>query len=71
MQGLNYRAVNLSFAEYQSLGRGNDLGSVVADPLFLAKDPVESRDFRVAENSPAVARGFVPFDLRGMVGPSW
>ena len=44
-----------------------DPGSIVADPLFV--DP-QNRDFRLLNNSPALALGFVPFDysMAGVFG---
>ena len=45
--------------------RGLDAGSRVGDPKF--RDP-EHGDFRLAPDSPALALGFVPFDLED-VGP--
>jgi hypothetical protein len=44
---------------------GQDTNSVMADPLFA--DP-EHGDFTLSPNSPAIAAGFVPFDL-SCVGP--
>jgi hypothetical protein len=38
---------------------GQDLHSIVADPLFVAP---EKDDFRLKENSPALKLGFKPFD---------
>ena len=40
-------------------GRGYYNNAILADPLF--KD-VENRDFTLAENSPALETGFVPFE---------
>ena len=42
-----------------------EVGSVIADPKFA---DVENHDFTLAEDSPAIAMGFVPFDLSD-VGP--
>ena len=77
--GLNFQAVNASFAEWQKQGnrltsrrKGEDTRSIIADPQFVSADPAGENDFRVAADSPAVKElGFVPFDLRGMVGPNW
>ncbi|MBT3376814.1 MAG: right-handed parallel beta-helix repeat-containing protein [Lentisphaerae bacterium] len=44
---------------------GHDPNSVVADPKFA---DLENRDFTLAEDSPALALGFVPIDLSD-VGP--
>jgi len=46
-----------TFEEWQALGR--DVDGIVADPLFV---DAANRDFRLRENSPALAIGFVPFD---------
>ncbi|HUS80278.1 MAG TPA: right-handed parallel beta-helix repeat-containing protein, partial [Armatimonadota bacterium] len=48
----------LSLEEWQALGR--DAGSVLRDPRFM--DP-EARDFRLREDSPALAMGFAPIEL--------
>lgn len=47
-----------SFSEWQK--GGQDSGSIVADPKF--KD-VDSRDFTLLPDSPAISLGFVPIDL--------
>ena len=41
-------------------GRGHDLHSAIADPLFVAP---EKYDFRLPPNSPALKLGFKPIDL--------
>lgn len=59
----------LDFAAWQA--KGNDAGSVVADPLFV--NPAAG-DFRLQPNSPALALGFQPIDLgkTGLYGdPAW
>ena len=48
----------MRFDEWMAAGR--DTGSVLADPLFV--DPAR-RDFRLRERSPAIAKGFQPFDF--------
>ena len=40
--------------------RGHDRNSLITDPLFVAP---EKFDFRLRQNSPALARGFHPIDL--------
>lgn len=47
-----------SYDEYRKLGI--DMDSVCADPLFADMDAF---DFRIAEDSPAIALGFVPIDI--------
>lgn len=57
------------FAAWQ--GEGNDEGSIVADPGFVAP---EDGDFRLKPDSPALALGFKPIDLSqtGLYGdPEW
>jgi len=59
----------LGFAAWQA--KGNDAGSVVADPLFV--DPAAG-NFRLKPNSPALALGFQDIDLgkTGLYGdPAW
>ena len=67
-QGLQFEAVNASFAQWQAAGQ--DLQGTIADPAFVVPRAWEVGDFRVSASSPAVARGFELLDLRG-VGPSW
>ena len=43
------------------VGRGYYNNAVFADPIF--KD-AENRDFTLAENSPALEAGFVPFEYK-------
>lgn len=52
-------AKDYSMEEIQAMGMEHHSG--VADPLF--RDP-ENGDFTLAENSPAFALGFKPFDIR-------
>lgn len=67
---LNFRWVNASFAQWRASGQ--DGGSIVADPKFVAgPDPVGARDFRLRPDSPALALGFQQTDLRTGVGPDW
>jgi len=59
----------MSLAEWQA--KGHDLGSIVADPLFVSP---ETGDFRLQPNSPASKIGFKPIDLShtGLYGePEW
>ncbi|MCK5804177.1 MAG: right-handed parallel beta-helix repeat-containing protein, partial [Lentisphaeria bacterium] len=49
---------DMDFATWQT--KGKDVGSIVADPLFM--DP-EAGDFRLKPNSPALKLGFKPIDL--------
>jgi hypothetical protein len=46
-----------TFAQWQAEGR--DVGSLIADPLFVAP---EKGDFRLKPNSPTTKIGFKPFD---------
>ena len=48
----------MTLAEWQA--KGNDIGSLVADPLFVAP---EKGDFTLRPESPAIKMGFVPIDL--------
>ncbi len=69
---------NLSFRQWQK--RGQDIHSVIADPLFVESKLVESkladsklpdsaaRDFSLQPESPALKIGFQPIDL-SQVGP--
>ena len=52
-----------TWAEWQ--GRGKDVHSRYADPLFIAP---EGGDFRLKPESPAFALGFQPFDV-SQAGP--
>ncbi len=49
---------NLTLAQWQAK-RGQDKGSILADPRFVAPD---KDDFRLRPDSPALALGFKPFD---------
>ncbi len=51
------RFAGMSWASWQ--GRGQDAGSIIADPLFVAP---ESGDFHLKPESPAFQIGFEPFD---------
>ena len=63
------RFLDKPLAEWQAAG--HELGSIVADPLFV--DPA-TRDYRLRPESPAIALGFKPYDWSqaGVVGdPAW
>ena len=49
---------DFTFPKWQQ--RGQDQHSIVADPRFVAP---EKNDFRLKDNSPALAVGFKPFDV--------
>jgi hypothetical protein len=55
----------MNHEEDEWLGTGNDLNSLVGDPMCA--DP-RSGDFTLADDSPALALGFIPFDTSD-VGP--
>ncbi len=61
--GVPIRFGQWSFEEWQA--RGQDIHSLIADPLFLAP---EEGDFRLKRNSPAFKLGFQPIDV-SRVGP--
>ncbi|MCC6858257.1 MAG: right-handed parallel beta-helix repeat-containing protein [Bryobacterales bacterium] len=63
VRGGEMRMAGKSFREWQQGGR--DLGSVVADPLFVNAG---NYDFRLRPESPALKMGFKPIDL-SRVGP--
>jgi hypothetical protein len=59
----------MTFDQWQQ--KGNDQGSIVADPLFT---DVANGDFRLKDGSPALKIGFKPFDYSkaGVYGdPKW
>ena len=58
----------LSLANWQKTGQ--DLGSVIADPLF---ENATAHDFRLKANSPALRLGFKPIDVSpmGVEGTAW
>ena len=49
---------NMTLADWQTK-RGQDKGSIIADPRFVAPD---KDDFRLRPDSPALKLGFKPFD---------
>ena len=55
----------MNHEEDEWLGTGNDLNSLVGDPMCA--NP-RSGDFTLADDSPALALGFIPFDTSD-VGP--
>ena len=59
--GKKLRFLKWSFQQWQK--RGQDLNSLVADPLF--KDPKNS-DFTLSSDSPAFKLGFKPIDMNGV-----
>jgi parallel beta-helix repeat protein len=61
--GSAIRFGNLSFQQWQK--RGQDIHSVIADPLFVDS---ASSDFSLRPDSPALKMGFKPIDL-SKVGP--
>ena len=54
---------NTSWLQWRS--RGQDVHSLLADPLFV---DVTGRNFKLRPSSPALTAGFVEFDL-ATVGP--
>lgn len=61
--GGEFKAGSQTWAQWQ--GRGEDKGSLIADPLFVN---AAKYDFRLKPQSPALKLGFQPFDL-STVGP--
>ncbi len=57
VSGKELKFAGLNFGQWQS--RGNDLNSIVTDPLFV--DPARD-DFRLQPDSPALKLGFEPVD---------
>lgn len=58
MQGRPFNFAGMSLQEWQA--KGQDVDSVIADPLFVAP---EKGDFRLKPGSPAEKIGFEPIDL--------
>ncbi|MCS6950040.1 MAG: DUF5123 domain-containing protein, partial [bacterium] len=52
------RFVDLTFEQWRA--KGQDVHSVIADPLFVAPD---KGDFRLRAGSPATKIGFQPIDI--------
>ena len=58
---VSFTEKKLTFADWQM--KGQDLGSIIADPLFV--DPAQ-RDFRLKPGSPALALGIKSIDVSAM-----
>lgn len=58
--GLPVQFIDTDLAGWQAK-TGHDEGSVVADPLF---EDAAKRDFRLKKDSPALAMGFIPGDVK-------